>query len=162
VGAREVPARSGRCPTRSASCRSSSSRSTAGSCPARSATPAASSSTCIGLLDRINLLTFLGLVVAFWMGFPLRGVIGDKILRDDDGKPLPPFEVAADTVFQLENPEAKLASSGGRPRQPEHLRRARAARDLTKTPAHYFPLETGLSNISADTIRRSRAACTRR
>ncbi|HEY0644804.1 MAG TPA: phage portal protein, partial [Nocardioides sp.] len=31
---------------------------------------------CLGLIDRINLLTFLGLVVAFWMGFPLRGVIG--------------------------------------------------------------------------------------
>ncbi len=28
---------------------------------------------CIGILDRINLLTFIGLVVALWMGFPLRG-----------------------------------------------------------------------------------------
>jgi hypothetical protein len=45
------------------------------------------------------------------MGFPLRGVIGDKILRDDDGKQLAPFEVERRQVFQLENPSAKLASS---------------------------------------------------
>jgi hypothetical protein len=36
---------------------------------------------CIGLIDRIHLLSFLGLVVAFWMGFPLRGVTGEKIRR---------------------------------------------------------------------------------
>jgi hypothetical protein len=81
---------------------------------------------CTGLIDRINLLTFLGLVVAFWMGFPLRGVIGDKIRRevlvDDDGQPivdaatgkqktraLPPFDAQPDSVFQFENPEAKIA-----------------------------------------------------
>jgi hypothetical protein len=108
----------------------------------------------IGLLDRINLLTFLGLVVAFWMGFPLRAVIGDKILRDDDDKPLAPFETAADSVAQFENPAAKLDqfSAADRGNLSIVSELAQLAY-LTSTPAHYFPLETGLSNISADTIR---------
>jgi hypothetical protein len=107
-----------------------------------------------GLLDRINLLTFLGLVVAFWMGFPLRAVIGDKILRDDDGKPMAPFEVAADSVAQFENPGAKLDQFAAADRGNLSIvgELAQLAY-LTSTPAHYFPLETGLSNISADTIR---------
>ena len=29
---------------------------------------------CTSLIDRINLLTFLGLIVAFWSGFPVRAV----------------------------------------------------------------------------------------
>jgi hypothetical protein len=109
---------------------------------------------CTGLIDRVNLLTFLGLVVAFWMGFPLRGVIGDKILRDDDGKMLPPFNVHADEVFQLENPEAKLAEFKAADRGNLSIfdELAQLAY-LTKTPAHYFPMSTGLSNISADAIR---------
>ena len=64
---------------------------------------------CTSLIDRINLLTFLGLIVAFWQGFPVRGIIGDKIVRDDDGKPIPPFELGADQIVQLENPQAKFA-----------------------------------------------------
>ena len=66
------------------------------------------------VIDKINLLTFLGLVVAFWMGFPVRGVIGDRILRDDDGNALPPFEIGADQVVQLENPDAKFDSPSRR------------------------------------------------
>lgn len=111
---------------------------------------------CLGLIDRINLLTFLGLVVALWLGFPLRGVIGDKILRDDDGNPLPPFDADADSVFQLENPEAKLAEFKAADRgnlsvfaELDHLA------TITKTPRHYFPMEHGMSNLSADAIRAS-------
>lgn len=109
---------------------------------------------CLGLIDRINLLTFLGLVVAVWMGFPLRGVVGATIMRDDDGKPLRPFDVDADSIFQLEGPDAKIAEFKAADRRnlsvfPETAQLAY----LTKTPAHYFPLETGLSNISADTVR---------
>jgi hypothetical protein len=63
---------------------------------------------CTGLIDRINLLTFLGLVVAVWMGFPLRGVVGEKILRDDDNNPLAPFDSRPDSVVQFENPDAKV------------------------------------------------------
>jgi hypothetical protein len=106
-----------------------------------------------GLLDRINLLTFLGLVVAFWQGFPLRGVIGDTILRDDDNKVLPPFKVGADEIFQLENPAAKLAEFKAADRGNLSIfgELAQLAY-LTKTPAHYFPMETGMSNISGDTV----------
>ncbi len=109
---------------------------------------------CTGLIDRINLLTFLGLVVAFWMGFPLRGVIGDKILRDDDNNPLPPFDVNADGIFQLEDPEAKIAEYKAADRSnlaiyPELDQLA----TITRTPRHYFPLAGGMSNIAADTIR---------
>lgn len=109
---------------------------------------------CLGLIDRINLLTFLGLVVAFWMGFPLRAVIGDKILRDDNNNPLPPFEVNADSVAQFENPNVKLAEFAAADRSNlsiySELDQFAA---LTRTPRHYLPLDGGMSNIAADTIR---------
>jgi hypothetical protein len=114
---------------------------------------------CIGLIDRINLLTFLGLVVAFWMGFPLRGVIGERIIRDDDGNALPPFEVNADTVFQLENPEAKLAQYQAADRKNLSVfAELDQLSTVTKTPRHYFPLEQGMSNLAADAIRASEGA----
>ena len=111
---------------------------------------------CLGVLDRINLLTFLGLVVALWMGFPLRGVIGDKILRDDGGNPLPPFNADADSVFQLENPEAKLAEyqAADRGNLSIYAELDQLA-TLTKTPRHYMPMQGGISNVSADMIRAS-------
>lgn len=107
-----------------------------------------------GLLDRINLLTFVGLIVALWMGFPLRGLLGAQILRDDDGAPIAPFDAAADTVFQIEDPEAKLAEFKAADRDnlavwPELDQLA----TITKTPRHYFPMQQGMSNIAADTIR---------
>lgn len=109
---------------------------------------------CLGLLDRINLLTFLGLVVAVWMGFPLRGVVGDKILRDDDGNALPPFESKPDSVMQFESPEAKLVSFDPADRKNLSIFGELAQfAYVTKSPAHYFPMESGLSNISADMIR---------
>lgn len=125
---------------------------------------------CTGLIDRINLLTFLGLVIAFWMGFPLRGVIGDKIRRevlvDDDGNPLidagtgkektraiPPFDVHPDSVFQLENPEAKLAEFKAADRRNlsiyDELQQLAV---ITKTPRHYLPMEGGISNIATETV----------
>lgn len=127
---------------------------------------------CTGLIDRINLLTFLGLVVAFWMGFPLRGVTGQRInwefLVDDSGNPLldsdgvqrkrakPPFDAQADTVFQLEDPSAKLAEFAAADRTnlsilPELDQFA----TITKTPRHHFPMSVGMSNLSADAIRAS-------
>lgn len=111
---------------------------------------------CTGLIDRINILTFLGLVVAFWMGFPLRGVIGERILRDDDDNPIAPFDVHADSVFQLEDPAAKLAEFAAADRKnlavfPELDQLA----TITKTPRHYFPMDSGMSNLSADAIRAS-------
>lgn len=109
---------------------------------------------CTGLIDRINLLTFLGLVVAIWMGFPLRYVLGGKILRDDDDKPLPPFDSKPDSVVQFEDHEAKIGQL-----QPADRKNLSIYAELgqlaylTKVPAHYFPMDSGLSNISADMIR---------
>ncbi len=127
---------------------------------------------CTGLIDRINLLSFLGLVVAFWMGFPLRGVIGDKIaeriLTDDDGQPLldsagqprteleAPFDALADTVFQLENPDAKLAEYKAADRKNlSVLEELDQLATITKTPRHYFPMASGMNNLAADAIRAS-------
>lgn len=125
---------------------------------------------CTGLIDRINMLTFLGLVIAFWMGFPLRGVIGDKIRRevlvDDDDNPIidaatgkektraiPPFDVQPDSVFQLENPEAKLAEFKAADRRNlsvfDELQQLAV---ITKTPRHYFPMEGGIANIATETV----------
>lgn len=111
---------------------------------------------CTSLIDRINLLTFLGLVVAFWQGFPVRAVIGDKILRDDDGKAIAPFELGADQVVQLENPEAKLAdfSAADRSNLSVYAELDQLA-SITATPRHYLPLAQGMTNLSADAIRAS-------
>ncbi len=107
-----------------------------------------------GLMERIDLLTFLGLVVAIWMGFPLRGVIGDKIMRDDDGNNLPPFESRPDSVVQFENPEAKLVEFKAADRSNlsvfSELTELAAA---TSTPRHYLPMDGGISNVSEPTIR---------
>lgn len=107
-----------------------------------------------GIMDRVDLLTFVGLVVAIWMGFPLRGVIGHKILRDDDGNPLPPFSSRPDEVVQFENPEAKLVEYKAADRSnlstfPELTELAAA----TSTPRHYLPMEGGIANVSEPTIR---------
>ena len=108
----------------------------------------------VGLMDRINLLTFLGLVVAYWLGFPLRGVLGEKILRTDDGRPLPPFESRPDSVFQFENPEAKIAEYRAADRSNlsvfAELTELAAA---TSTPRHYLPMDGAISNVSEPTIR---------
>lgn len=125
---------------------------------------------CTGLIDRINLLTFLGLVVAFWMGFPLRGVIGEKIRRevlvDDDGNPivdettgkektkaLPPWESRPDSTVQFENPEARTFEFGAADRKNlsiyDELQQLAV---ISKTPRHYFPMEGGISNIATETV----------
>lgn len=125
---------------------------------------------CTGLIDRINLLTFLGLVVAFWMGFPMRGVIGEKIRRevlvDDDGnalideatgkektKVIPPVEMRPDSFAQFTNPDAKTFEFAAADRKNlsvfadlQHLA------VITKTPRHYFPMEGGISNIATETV----------
>lgn len=128
-----------------------------------------------GLIDQIHLLTFLGLVVALWMGFPLRGLIGDKIARkilvDDDGQPilddagekqtevLPPFEPKPDSIFQIENPEGKIVEfkAADRKNLSIYTELSHLAM-LTKTPRHYFPQDGGLSNVAADTIRAEEGA----
>ncbi len=125
---------------------------------------------CTGLIDRINLLTFLGLVVAFWMGFPLRGVTGEKIrrrlLEDDDGNPLidettgkqkseaiPPFDLRPDSLAQLENPEARIFEFKAADRRNlsiyDELQQLAV---ISKTPRHYFPMEGGISNIATETV----------
>jgi hypothetical protein len=111
---------------------------------------------CLGLIDRVNLLTFLGLVVAFWMGFPLRGVIGEKIIRDDDGNEIAPFDPHASGIATLEDPGAKTFEYPAADRKnlsifPELDQLS----TITKTPRHYFPLENGMSNLAADAIRAS-------
>lgn len=107
-----------------------------------------------GLIDRVNLLTFLGLAVAVSMSFPLRVVIGDKILVDDDGKPVPPFEAYVGGAVQFEDPETKLAEYSAADRGQlsiyDELAQLAAA---TSTPRHYFPISGAISNIAAETIR---------
>ncbi len=110
-----------------------------------------------GHIDRINILTFLGLVVAFWMGFPLRALIGDRILHDDDGNPVAPFVAMADTVTQIEDPQAKLDQFAAADLKnlsvEEHVKQLAA---ITKTPAHYLIAE--MVNLSADAIRAAEGA----
>jgi hypothetical protein len=111
---------------------------------------------CLGLIDRINLLTFLGLVVAFWMGFPLRGVIGEKVLKDDDGNQIAPFDAQASGVFMLENKDAKIVEYEAADRKNLSVfAELDQLSSITKTPRHYFPIEGGMSNLSADAIRAS-------
>lgn len=109
------------------------------------------------LIDRINLLEFLRLVIAFSSGFPIRVVIGDKIQRDDEGKAIAPFKLAADLIAQLENPEAKVTSLNSADIKAfgEALDRdVLTLAGVTMTPA-YFLRSVPIQNVSADTIRAS-------
>lgn len=106
-----------------------------------------------GLLDRVNLLTFLGMVLAVSMSFPLRVLIGDKIVRDDDGNEVPPFDAHIGGLAQLEDPKAKLdeykaADRGALSIYGELAQFATS----TTTPRHYFPSEGVIANVSAETI----------
>lgn len=114
---------------------------------------------CHGLLDRINLLTFLGLVVALWQGFPLRGIIGERIVRDDNDEPVAPFDVDADKLAQLENPNVKTFEYAAADRKNlSVLSELDQLASITKTPSFYFPTDQGLVNLAADTIRASEGA----
>lgn len=107
-------------------------------------------------IDRIHYKIFCGLVALTWSGFPLRYMIGDPILRDDDGNALKPFDAIASSIVQVENPQGKL---GQLPEadisnySPEMDIKHLAA--LTKTPAHYLLGE--MVNLSADAIRAAEA-----
>lgn len=127
----------------------------------------------LGLLDRINLLTFLGLVVAVWQGFPLRVVIGHILdyedILDSAGAPVleadgvtvaqrakAPFDAHADTLAVLESPDAKLDQfSAADRRNLAVFAELDQLAVVTHTPRHYFPLEQGMHSISADAIRAS-------
>lgn len=111
----------------------------------------------LSLLDRINTLEFLRLVIAFTASFPVRAVIGDKILRDDDGNALPPLKLGADVIAQFEDPNVKLAEF-----KAADLKSFGDAIDhdidmlagVTQTPAYYLR-SVPIQNVSADTIRAS-------
>lgn len=107
-----------------------------------------------GLIDRVNLLTFLGMAVAVSMSFPLRVVIGDKILVDDDGNAVPPFEAYVGGAVQFEDPDTKLAEykAADRGQLSIYDELAQLA-SATSTPRHYFPISGAISNIAAETIR---------
>lgn len=111
-----------------------------------------------GHIDRINYAMFSQIVAMTWSGFPMRALIGDPITRDDDGNPLKPFDIVADSLVQIENPDGKLMQL------PEaNLENYGTTIDryveqlaaLTKTPAHY--LLGKLVNVSADAIRAAEA-----
>ncbi|MGZ6587873.1 MAG: phage portal protein [Solirubrobacteraceae bacterium] len=124
-----------------------------------------------GLIDRILILDFLRLVIAFTSGFPIRAVIGDKIQykKDDsggvllgtDGKPIAiaPFELAADVIAQFENPQAKLEElkAGDLKSFGEAIDRdVESLAGLTQTPFYYLH-QVPIHNVSADAIRASDA-----
>ena len=113
----------------------------------------------VGLLDRINVLEFLRLVIAFSQGFPVRVIIGQKIQKDDNGNAIQPFKLAADLLAQLENPNAKIhelqaADIKGFGEALDHDVLSLAG--VCMTPA-YFLRSVPIQNVSADTIRASDA-----
>jgi Phage portal protein, SPP1 Gp6-like len=112
----------------------------------------------LGHIDRINYVTFAGLVAATWSGFPMRALIGDPILRDDEGNELPPFEVVNDRIVQIENPDGKLVQL------PESTlmnyvnfgdARIRHLAAITRTPPNHLLGE--MANLAADAIRAARS-----
>lgn len=113
--------------------------------------------SCRGLLDRINVLEFLRLVIAFTSGFPIRAVMGERILRDDEGKDLPPFKLAANVIAQFEKPDVKIEQI-----EAADLKSFGEAIDhdvetlagITQTPAYYLR-SVPIQNVSADAIRAS-------
>lgn len=111
----------------------------------------------VGQLERIDTLEFLRLIIAFTASFPVRVVIGDKILRDDEGKQIAPFELGVDVVAQLENPGAKLQEFAAADLKSfgeaiDHDIEALAG--VTQTPAYYLR-SVPIQNVNADAIRAS-------
>lgn len=111
----------------------------------------------LALLDRINTLEFLRLVIAFTASFPVRAVIGDKILKDDDGNLIPPIKLGADVIAQFENPQVKLEEFKAADLKSfgeaiDHDREALAG--VTQTPAYYLR-SVPLANVAESTIRAS-------
>lgn len=108
----------------------------------------------VGLLDRINVLEFLRLVIAFSAGFPIRAVIGDKILYDDNGDPIAPYKLAADVIAQFEDPNTKLQEIPA-----ADIKNFGDAIDhdvetlagITQTPSYYLR-SVPIQNVSADAI----------
>ncbi len=110
-------------------------------------------------LDRINILEFLRLVIAFTAGFPIRAVIGDKIIKDDDGKPIAPFELAADIIAQFEDPKVKLQEIAATDLKAfgEALDRdVESLAGVSMTPSYYLR-SIPIQNVNADAIRASDA-----
>lgn len=115
--------------------------------------------SCLGLLDRINVLEFLRLVIAFTSGFPVRAVVGQRILRDDNDRPIAPFRLAADVIAQLESPSARLEQLD--PSDLESFGNAinhdvETLAGICQTPAYYLR-SVPIQNVSADAIRASDA-----
>lgn len=111
----------------------------------------------LGLIDRINTLEFLRLVIAFTASFPVRVVIGEQILRDDDDKPIAPFELGADVIAQLENPDSKLQEFRAADLQSfgDALDRdVEILAGVSGTPLWYLK-SVPLTNVNAETIRAS-------
>lgn len=110
-------------------------------------------------LDRINILEFLRLVIAFTAGFPIRAVIGDKIIEDDEGKPIAPFELAADIIAQFEDPKVKLQELAATDLKAfgEALDRdVESLAGVSMTPSYYLR-SIPIQNVNADAIRASDA-----
>lgn len=114
--------------------------------------------TNLGHIDRINYALFSQIVAMTWSGFPLRAKIGDPVTRDDDGNPIKPFDVSADQVVLIENPEGKLIQLPEASLENYGMaidRYVEQLAALTKTPAHY--LLGKMVNVSADAIRAAEA-----
>lgn len=115
--------------------------------------------SCLGLLDRINVLEFLRLIIAFTAGFPIRAVLGQRILYDDNRRAIAPFRLAADIIAQLESPTARLDQL-----EAADLERFGRAIDhdvetlagICQTPSYYLK-SVPIQNVSADAIRASDA-----
>lgn len=129
--------------------------------PARFGRAAGDFEANVNHVNRINYKVFCGLVALTWSGFPLRALIGDPILKDDDGKPIQPFDVLGNSVVQIENKDGKLvqlpAADIGNFSPEMDVKHLGA---LTKTPPHYLLGE--MANLSADAIRAAEAGLIRR
>lgn len=111
------------------------------------------------LIDRINVLKFLRMVIAFTSGFPIRVVIGGEILQDDDGNDIAPFELAADVVAQLEDPSIKveeLKASDIKGFGESIQEDIEELAGVSMTPAYYLR-SVPIQNVAADAIRASDA-----
>lgn len=119
-----------------------------------------------GLLDRVNLLTFLGMVLAVSMSFPLRILFGDEIAfkKDSDGNavlddngnpiPIPPFNAYVGGVAHLEDSDARIDEFKAADRKLLSVYGELAQfATATTTPRHYFPSEGVIANVAAETIR---------
>lgn len=108
----------------------------------------------LDIFDRINTLTAQLMLAAELGAFRIRWATGLEIPRDQDGRPVEPFDVALNRLWINESPDGKFGSFDGTPLEPYQSALDQAIQQvaaISRTPP--FLLLGKLTNLSAEALK---------